>query len=114
MFTMHIKIQEYDEELQLFDWCNHVQVGAHLKMHQSELLRTIPQLHKMWDSQNCTISSTKHRIELEPNAKKICQMKYRAGPYKKKIKRDEVERMVNEDFIKSDNSDWQTPVVSGD
>jgi hypothetical protein len=57
------------------------------------------------------LSITKHRIDLQENAKPAYQASYRAGKQSREIERQEVDRMLKAGVIDPATSEWDSPVV---
>jgi Reverse transcriptase (RNA-dependent DNA polymerase) len=57
------------------------------------------------------LSITKHRIDLQENAKPAYQAPYCAGKQSREIERQEVDRMLKAGVIEPATSEWASPVV---
>jgi hypothetical protein len=66
---------------------------------------------KMWDGHLGTVAATSHRIYVTPGSKPVHCQPYRAGPRARAAKKEEIDRMLEQQVIEPATGEWASPIV---
>ena len=108
--------EEFDTENSVLsksddEWIHDVNLD-HLEAETQHRIQSLLRKHaSMWNGELGELSITKHRIDLQENAKPAYQAPYRAGKQSRDIERQEVDRMLKAGVIEPATSEWASPVV---
>ena len=108
--------EEFDTENSVLsksddEWIQDVNLD-HLEVETQHRIQSLLRKHaSMWNGELGELSITKHRIDLQENAKPAYQAPYRAGKQSRDIERQEVDRMLKAGVIEPATSEWASPVI---
>lgn len=95
----------------LGSWESDVHIGVENEQVREDVLSLLSEYRRMWSGELGKIVATKHRIELQPDAKPVYQTPYRAGHKSREFQQKEVDRMLTDKVIEAAQSEWASPVV---
>ena len=85
---------------------------AHLTSAQQRQVREMAApFRKLWGPELGRVNITTHRLDLEEGARPSYAQPYRAGPEKRRIIEEEIEKMLDLGVIEPAVSEWAAPVV---
>lgn len=107
----HRRVEDANARHTEAPWREVVNIGKNHEQQRRRLINKLEEIEEMWYRPLGSITTTTHRIELMKDAKEPFQQPYLAGPARRELERNEIDKVIKADVIEPSTSEWASPVV---